>query len=96
MHPLMTPQNLSRKDQYPPTNHLAAAIKKLPKPGPGVQPQTVEIDAGPGFGVYSVTFVVRQNPGRRTQAWFWGVENGEKIGTQRPELSDPESGGDGS
>ena len=74
----MDPQNPSPKDQLPTTNYIAAAIKKLPTPGPTISPQTVQIDAG-SAGRYRVTFVVRQNTARRTPTWFWGVESGERI-----------------
>jgi len=74
----MDSQNHSPKDQFPTSNYLAAAIKKLPTPAPTISPQIVEIDTGPA-GRYRVTFVVRQNAGRRTPVWFWGVESGERI-----------------
>ena len=74
----MDPQNRFPKDQTPTSNYLAAAIKNLPTPTPTISPQTVEIDGGPA-GRFRVTFVVRQNTGRRTPIWFWGVESGERI-----------------
>jgi len=64
--------------RYPPSNYLSAAIKNLPRAGPGVVPQTVEIDAGLS-GLYRVTFVVRPNVRKGTPAWFWGMENSERI-----------------
>jgi hypothetical protein len=86
-------------DQYPPTNHLAAAIRSLPTPGQDVLPQKLEIDAGPAFGRFIVTFVARQNPALASPTWFWGVASSERIAVGqggRQELSDPESGGGGS
>jgi len=89
----MDKQNRFPKDQFPTTNHLSAAIKKLPPPGPDIVPQTVEIDAG-AMGRYRVTFVARQNTGLRTSTWFWGVESGERVqGGQvgaPEELQDPD------
>ena len=91
--PLMDKQNLYPKDQFPTTDHLSAAIRKLPRPGPDVSPQTVEIDAGPIQGRFRVTFVPRKNPEHRAAPWFWGIESGERIqvgqaGSQ--ELQDPD------
>jgi hypothetical protein len=74
-------------NEYPPTKHLAAAIKTLPRASANVRPQTVEIDAGPVNGRYRVTFVVRQNPGRGTPTWFWGVESGIRL--DQPESGSP-------
>jgi len=71
-------------NQSPPSNYLSAAIKKLPKAGPNVGPQTVEIDTGPGGERYRVTFVVRENPKLMTKAWFWGVESSERIPAAEP------------
>jgi hypothetical protein len=92
----MVQQNRYPADKYPPTSHLAAAIKRLPTPGPDVLPQTVEIDSGPGHGRFKVVFVARQNPALDAPAWFWGVESSEKIVTGQgghPEAGDPEGGG---
>ena len=66
------------KHRYPPSNYLSAAVKTLPRPGPGVSPQTVEIDAGRS-GRYGVTFVVRPNVRKGTPAWFWGMQSSERI-----------------
>jgi hypothetical protein len=66
-------------ERYPPTDQLAAAIKNLPRASPAIPPQTVDIDAGPAYGRFRVTFVVRQNPGRGTPTWFWGVESSERT-----------------
>ena len=75
----MDRQNLYPIDRFPPTNSLAAAIKRLPHAGPGLSPQTVEIDAGPILGRYRVTFVVRENAELSPPSWFWGVQESEKI-----------------
>ena len=75
----MDKHNLYPPDQYPPTNSLAAAIKKLPKAGPGVPRQEVEVDAGSTCARYRVTFVVRQNAELGTPAWFWGVESSVRL-----------------
>lgn len=94
--PLMNQQNRYPPDQYPPTRDLADAIRRLPKPGPDVLPQQVQIDAGPAFGRFNVTFVPRQNPALNVPTWFWGVGRSERIDTGsgcRQELNDPESGG---
>jgi hypothetical protein len=74
----MDKQNLYPPDQYPPTNIIAAAIRNLPKAGPGVRAQKVEIDAGPS-GRYRVTFIVRQNAELSTPSWYWGVERSERV-----------------
>jgi hypothetical protein len=75
----MVMQNSFPDDRYPPTNALAAAIKRLPPPGPDVLPERIEINAGPGLGLYRVLFIVRQNRCLTRLAWFWGVESGEKL-----------------
>lgn len=93
----MEKQTLYPGDRYPPTNCLAAAIKRLPHAGPDVPPQTIDIDAGL-LGRYSVIFVVRQNPDHVPPTWFWGVESSERVAVGRAgseNLSDPESGGGG-
>lgn len=72
-------QDLFPADQYPPTNLLAAAIKRLPTPGPDVVPRWIEIDAGPGLGRYSVIFTVRANSRPVRPGWFWGVGQGVKL-----------------
>ena len=88
----MDKQNLYPPDQYPPTNALAAAIRNLPKAGPGVRPQKVLIDIG-AAGRYQVTFVVRQNPDLSAPSWFWGVESSERIASPGgPDAEDPGSG----
>jgi hypothetical protein len=63
----------------PPSNYIAAAIRNLPRAGPDVGPQIVEIDAGPAGGRFLVEFVVRKNPHRQVPAWFWGVESSERL-----------------
>ena len=75
----MNQQGNTPEDPYPTTRELAAAIKNLPRPGPNVPPQTVEIVAGPTLHRYVVTFVARQNPTLKTPAWFWGIESSERI-----------------
>ena len=42
-------------------------------------PQTVEIDARPAWGLYPVTFVVRQNPRQGMRSWFWVMDAGERL-----------------
>ena len=86
----MKKHNLYPADKFPPTNILAAAIKRLPKPGPTVLPQTVIIDAGPAGGKFSVAFVVRSNSAGGTTTWFWGVENSERIEEGQAGLADPD------
>jgi hypothetical protein len=73
----------------PPSNYIAAAIRNLPRAGPDVGPQIVEINAGPTGGRFRVEFVVRRNPDRQVPAWFWGVESSERLtigqaGTETP------------
>lgn len=91
----MDKQNLYPVDRFPPTNCLAAAIKHLPHPGADVAPQQVEIDAGPIFGRYRVTFVPRENTELSRPTWFWGVECSERIAAGNSgsgHAEDPESG----
>jgi hypothetical protein len=93
----MERENRYPRDQYPPTNYLAAAIKDLPTPDLNIPPQTVEIDAG-SLGRYRVTFVVRQNAELPMPTWFWGIESGQRIGSaQGPAagVNDPGSEGTG-
>lgn len=78
------PARQFREDPYPTTKELAAAIKNLPRPGPNVPPQTVEIVAGPRLDRYVVTFVARQNAALNTPAWFWGIENSERVKLKQP------------
>jgi hypothetical protein len=79
------------RDQYPPTNCLAAAIRRLPRAAADVLPHRV----GPNLGRYRVTFVVRQNVGHVPPAWFWGVDDGERMAdacAPVEEFNDPEGG----
>ncbi len=50
-----------------------------PPLGPNLSPQTVEIDARPGWGLYRVTFKVQRNPRRGMLSWFWTLDTGEHI-----------------
>jgi len=91
----MIQQRSFPKDRYPTTKDLAAAIKKLPVPGPDVPPQKVDIVAGPGSEHYRVTFVARQNPALSTPTWFWGMQSSERTGDAgggRKGSDDPEGG----
>lgn len=67
-------------EQYPPGFFISKAIRTLPAAEPDLPPQTVEIDARPGWGVYRVTFVVRQNPRQGMRHWFWVMDKGERLG----------------
>ena len=49
-------------NEFPPGYFISDAMKGLPAAGPDVPPQTVEIDARPGWGRYRVTFVAKRNP----------------------------------
>ena len=94
----MDKQNLYPIDRFPPTNCLAAAIRRLPHPDADVRPQEVDIDAGPIFGRYRVTFVVRENSEHSPPSWFWGVESSERIAAGQggsKELNDPGNDGSG-
>jgi hypothetical protein len=84
----MSQQNVFPIDRYPPTNALAAAIKHLPQPGPDVPPQAIEIDAGPGFGRYTVTFVVRLNGDRELPIGYWGVLSSERVAPMKSSSGD--------
>lgn len=66
-------------NQLPPTNDLAAAIKCLPKPRPGVTPQVVDLSASQQPGSYRVTFIVRRNVLPEVHAWFWGIAGSERL-----------------
>jgi hypothetical protein len=65
--------------EFPTSNHLAAAIRKLPRARAEQRPCKVEVDAGPSQGQYRVTFVVRRNVRPGPPAWFWGVEGSERF-----------------
>jgi len=66
-------------NQFPPGNYLSKAMQSLPAAGPDSQPQTVEIDARPGWGLYRVTFIAKQNPRQGMRSWFWTMESGERL-----------------
>ena len=66
-------------NEFPPGAYIAGAIQGLPPPGPDLPPQTVTIDARPLWGAFRVTFVVRRNPRRRMDNWFWTMETGERL-----------------
>jgi hypothetical protein len=66
-------------NEFPPGSFISMAIKTLPPAGPDLPPQTVEIDARPGWGLYRVTFVVSQNPRQGMRSWFWVMDKGERI-----------------
>jgi len=66
-------------NEFPPGYFISDAMKGLPAAGPDVPPQTVEIDARPGWGRYRVTFKVMQNPRRGMRTWFWTLDTGELL-----------------
>ena len=66
-------------NQFPPGDFIGKAMKGLPPAGPGLPPQTVEIDARPRWGLYRVTFVAMQNPRQGMRSWFWVMGTGERI-----------------
>jgi hypothetical protein len=66
-------------NEFPPGSFIAKAMKTLPPAGPDVAPQTVEIDARPGWGLYRVTFIARRNPRQGMRNWFWVMDTGERI-----------------
>ncbi len=61
-------------NEFPPGYFISDAMKGLPAAGPDVPPQTVEIDARPGWGRYRVSFKVVQNPRRGMRTWFWTLD----------------------
>lgn len=67
-------------NNFPPGGYVADAMSRLPSPTPDTRRQTVEVDAGPAWGKYRITFEVKRNPragmGRH---WFWAMESGERI-----------------
>jgi hypothetical protein len=70
--------------QYPPSNHIAAAILKLPKPAAGLPPQVVEIEARPTpvwphHFRYRLIFAARCNQVAGHRAWFWGLDSGQRV-----------------
>jgi hypothetical protein len=77
----MDKQNSYRKNRFPPTNYLAAAMKSLPTPGLDVSPRKVEIDAGQ-MGSYSVTFIARLDGSLQTPTWSWGIESSVRNSAQ--------------
>ncbi len=67
-------------NQFPPGGYVADAMSRLPTPGPEIQPQTVEVDAGPAWGRYQITFEAKRNPrGGMGRHWFWAMASGERI-----------------
>lgn len=66
-------------NQFPPGDYIGAAMNKLPAARPDLAPQTVEIDAGPLWGRYRVTFVVKRNPRQGMRSWYWTMETGERL-----------------
>ncbi len=66
-------------NEFPPGYFINDAMKGLPAAGPDVPPQTVEIDACPGWGRYRVTFKVVQDPRRGMRTWFWTPDVGERL-----------------
>jgi len=75
-------------DQYPPGDHVSRAQRSLPAAGPDQPLRTVEIDCGPLWGAYRITFKAKQNPRQGMRNWFWTMERGERI-----ELGQPAPGG---
>ena len=66
-------------NQFPPGHYIATAMNRLPPPGPDLPPQTVEIDAGPRWGRYRVTFAVKRNPRQGMRDWFWVMDTGTRL-----------------
>jgi hypothetical protein len=66
-------------NQYPPGNYISDAMQTLPPAAPELPLQTVEIDAGPLWGRYRVTFRAKANPRRGMRSWFWVMNTGERL-----------------
>ena len=66
-------------NEFPPGYFIATAMNKLPAAGPEMPARTVEIDAGPMWGWYRVTFVVQRNPRQGMRSWFWVMETGVRL-----------------
>ncbi len=75
-------------NKFPPGHFIASAIedamKTLPPAGPDLPPQTVEIDARPGWGLYRVTFIVMQNPRQGMRSWFWVMRQATALTAVSP------------
>ena len=73
-------------NKLPPTSGLAAAIKRLPRPGAYIPPQVADVYAFPFVARYRVTFVVRRNPRPGVEGWFWGIGHAEQVEERQTDL----------
>jgi len=71
-------------NQYPPGDHVSRAQRTLPAAGPDQSLRTVEIDCGPLWGAYRITFIAKQNPRQGMRNWFWSLHRGERIDIGQP------------
>jgi len=71
-------------NQYPPGDHVSRAQRTLRAAGPDQSLRTVEIDCGPLWGAYRITFIAKQNPRKGMRNWFWSMHRGERIEFGQP------------
>jgi hypothetical protein len=79
------------QEALPPSHYVAEAIRALPRAGPDVPRQVVDIHAmpmavWPHEGRYRLTFVVRSDSISGTLGWYWGVESIERLEPQTQDL----------
>jgi hypothetical protein len=71
-----------KRADLPPVEYLVKAREELPPPGPGVPEKLVQVDAGPRWGHFRLTFVVRQYSSGR---WVWELGSSKCLGAEEGE-----------
>ena len=74
-------------DQYPPGEYVSRALQTLPAAGPDQPLKTVDIDCGPLWGAFRITFIAKRNPRQGMRNWFWMMHKGERIDFSPPASS---------
>lgn len=80
-------------DQYPPGEYVSRAQQTLPAADPDQPLRTVDIDCGPLWGAFRITFIAKRNPREGMRNWFWAMHKGERIDFSQPASQPAPSGG---
>ncbi len=65
-----------KRADLPPVDFLVKARQELPPPGQGRPSTLVRIDAGPQWGRFELTFVVRQYS---NGSWVWEISTSKCL-----------------
>jgi hypothetical protein len=65
-----------KRADLPPVEFLVKARQVLLPPGPGMPETRVQVDAGPQWGLFEMTFVVRQYS---NGSWVWEINTSKCL-----------------